>query len=153
MFNPKHQKRMLLALGALLLCGTVVGVLLVTLQDNVQLYFTPTAISKGEAPVNRPIRIGGMVVEGTLERGNGLDVRFRLTDGISNVVVDYSGALPDLFREGQGVVAMGTLSRDGQLRAVQILAKHDENYMPKEVGANMQSLGSSNIIREGANGP
>lgn len=133
MTSPKHKKRMLLALGVLLLTGCIVGILLMTLQDNVQLYYTPTAISKGEAPINRPIRIGGMVVEGSLQHGDHLDVWFQLTDGISNVKVNYTGVLPDLFREGQGVVATGMLLPRGELRAVQILAKHDENYMPKEI--------------------
>lgn len=138
MWSPKHRQRMILGLGAIFLCAGIVAVLLITLQDNVQLYYMPTAITKGEAPVNRPMRIGGMVVAGSLIRGNGLAVQFRLTDGASEVTVHYSGVLPDLFREGQGIVAMGTLSPGGELRAVQVLAKHDENYMPKEVADSLK---------------
>lgn len=138
MLSRKHQKRLALSLGALFFCALVVGVLLVTLQDNVQLFFSPTQIAQGEAPLNRPIRIGGMVVPGSLKRGEGLDLTFRLTDTRSEVTVHYSGVLPDLFREGQGIVAMGTMSAYDKLRAVQILAKHDENYMPREIIESMK---------------
>lgn len=140
MFSPKHKKRLAWGIGALIVCAGIVAVMLVTLQDNVQLYFTPHAITQGEAPINRPIRIGGLVVPGSVQRGEGLHVNFTLTDGRSEVKVSYTGVLPDLFKEGQGIVAMGTLNNLGQLHAVQVLAKHDENYMPKEVAESLKMV-------------
>jgi cytochrome c-type biogenesis protein CcmE len=140
MFSPKHKKRLWIVLGLVFASAAVVAVLLITLQDNVQLYFTPSAIAEGKAPLNRPLRIGGMVVAGSVQRGKGLALRFRLTDGLHEITVDYTGVLPDLFKEGQGIVAMGTLNHAGELRAVQVLAKHDENYMPKEVAESMARI-------------
>jgi cytochrome c-type biogenesis protein CcmE len=138
--SPKHKKRLALGLGALFLCAGIVAALLLTLKDNVQLYYTPYAISQGEAPLERPLRIGGMVVAGSIARGEGLDLSFRLTDGRADVLVHYRGVLPDLFQEGQGVVALGTVARNGQMRAVQVLAKHDEKYMPKEVSESLKMV-------------
>jgi cytochrome c-type biogenesis protein CcmE len=138
MLSGKQRKRLALALGALLTCAAIVATILFTLKDNVQLYFTPHAILQGEAPLGRPIRVGGMVVPGSVQRGNNVDVSFVLTDGQSEVTVIYSGALPDLFKEGQGIVAMGTLNRARELKAVQVLAKHDENYMPKEITESLR---------------
>jgi cytochrome c-type biogenesis protein CcmE len=138
--SPKHKKRLALGLGALCLCAGIVAALLMTLQDNVQLYYTPSAVAQGEAPLERPLRIGGMVVAGSIERGEGLDLSFRLTDGRAEVRVNYRGVLPDLFQEGQGVVALGTVGQNGQMRAVQVLAKHDENYMPKEVAESLKRV-------------
>lgn len=138
--SPKHQKRLALALGAILLSAGVVAALLFTLNENVQLYYTPSAIAQGEAPLERPLRMGGMVVPGTILRGEDLAVSFMLTDGQAKVWVRYRGVLPDLFQEGQGVVALGAITPSGELRAVQILAKHDENYMPKEISHSLQAV-------------
>ena len=104
-------------------------------RDNLVFFFSPTQVLAKEAPVNRTFRIGGLVQEGTLKRDNdGLTVRFTVTDTAANVPVVYKGILPDLFKEGRGCVAQGKMSSDGVFQADQVLAKHDENYMPPEAG-------------------
>ncbi len=101
--------------------------------ENMLYFFSPSQIRAGEAPTGQTLRVGGLVVEGSVERGEGLAIRFDLTDGAKAVSVTYEGILPDLFREGQGIVAMGRLGADGVFSAEEVLAKHDENYMPPEV--------------------
>jgi cytochrome c-type biogenesis protein CcmE len=118
---------------ALLAVGGAVGFALKAFQDNVQYFFSPSDVSAGKAPSGRVFRVGGMVTEGSFKRGSGsLEARFVLTDFSNSVTVSYTGVLPDLFREGQGVIARGKL--DGNLFvAEEVLAKHDENYMPPDV--------------------
>jgi len=116
-----------------------VGFALKSLDENIMFFFTPSEVAKGKAPRDRLFRIGGMVVNGSVSRpGNGLTVQFDLTDNVNNVTVRYTGILPDLFREGQGIIANGKLDKDGAFVAQEVLAKHDENYMPPEVAAAMQ---------------
>jgi cytochrome c-type biogenesis protein CcmE len=104
-------------------------------QNNLVFFFSPTQVAAKEAPVNRTFRIGGLVEEGTLKRDNdGLTVRFTVTDTAASIPVVYKGILPDLFKEGRGCVAQGRLGDDGVFRAEEVLAKHDENYMPPEAG-------------------
>ena len=104
-------------------------------QNNLVFFFSPTQVAAKEAPVNRTFRIGGLVEEGTLKReGDGLTVRFTVTDTAASIPVVYKGILPDLFKEGRGCVAQGRLGDDGVFRAEEVLAKHDENYMPPEAG-------------------
>ena len=104
-------------------------------QNNLVFFFSPTQVAAKEAPVNRTFRIGGLVEEGTLKRdGDGLTVRFTVTDTASSIPVVYKGILPDLFKEGRGCVAQGRLGNDGVFLAEEVLAKHDENYMPPEAG-------------------
>ena len=105
-------------------------------QNNLVFFFSPTQVAAKEAPVNRTFRIGGLVEEGTLQRDNdALTVRFTVTDTAASIPVVYKGILPDLFKEGRGCVAQGKLGSDGVFQAEQVLAKHDENYMPPEAGA------------------
>jgi cytochrome c-type biogenesis protein CcmE len=105
-------------------------------QNNLVFFFSPTQVAAKEAPVNRTFRIGGLVQEGTLQRDNdALTVRFTVTDTAASIPVVYKGILPDLFKEGRGCVAQGKLGPDGVFQAEQVLAKHDENYMPPEAGA------------------
>ena len=105
-------------------------------QNNLVFFFSPTQVAAKEAPVNRTFRIGGLVEEGTLKReSDGLTVRFTVTDTAASIPVVYKGILPDLFKEGRGCVAQGRLSSDGVFHAEEVLAKHDENYMPPEAGA------------------
>jgi len=104
---------------------------LMAFQKNLVFFFTPSQVAANEAPQGRTFRIGGLVVPGSLKR-EGVDVRFVVTDTAKNLPVVYKGALPDLFREGKGVVAQGQLGPDGVFRAREVLAKHDENYMPPE---------------------
>ena len=104
-------------------------------RNNLVFFFSPTQVAAKEAPVNRTFRIGGLVEEGTLQRDNdGLTVRFTVTDTAASIPVVYKGRLPDLFKEGRGCVAQGRLGDDGVFRAEEVLAKHDENYMPPEAG-------------------
>jgi cytochrome c-type biogenesis protein CcmE len=128
-----RQKRFVfigVALGAL---GLAVGLVLYALKDNVSLYFTPTQVFNKEAPQGRSFRIGGLVESGSMKRENdGLTVHFNVTDTTRTMPVIYKGILPDLFKEGKGVVAQGKLEADNVFHAEEVLAKHDENYMPPE---------------------
>ncbi|MGR9054283.1 MAG: cytochrome c maturation protein CcmE [Gammaproteobacteria bacterium] len=137
--NPKRKKRLIVILSILLGSGAVVGLVLYALQQNINLYYAPTQIAGGEAPVDRRIRVGGLVVVGSVKRaGDSLKVGFTLTDGGHTVPIEFTGILPDLFREGQGIIAMGKLDAHGVFRADEVLAKHDENYMPPEVADSLK---------------
>ena len=104
-------------------------------RNNLVFFFSPTQVAAKEAPINRTFRVGGLVQDGTLQRDkDGLTVRFTVTDTVANVPVVYKGILPDLFKEGRGCVAQGRIGADGVFQADQVLAKHDENYMPPEAG-------------------
>ena len=132
--KPRRRQRLLLV--GLLVTGVAVavGLALLALQENINLFFSPSQVVAGEAPGNTPFRLGGMVVEGSVRRSDGsLEIQFELTDTAKSVAVAYTGILPDLFREGQGIVAQGSLRTDGVFNATQVLAKHDETYMPPEV--------------------
>ena len=112
---------------------------LYALRQKVSLFYTPTQVLEGEAPASRSIRVGGIVVPGTVKRDvENLDVTFELSDTANDVVVHYSGILPDLFKEGQGVVVQGRINEANEIVARQVLAKHDENYMPPEVAATLK---------------
>jgi cytochrome c-type biogenesis protein CcmE len=115
------------------LVAAAVGLVLFALKNNVSLYFTPTQVFNKEAPQGRNFRIGGLVEEGSVKRQNdGLTVHFNITDTAQKMSVVYKGILPDLFKEGKGVVAQGKIEADGVFHAEEVLAKHDENYMPPE---------------------
>ncbi len=132
--TPARKKRLLLI--ALMLAGVGVGVgfALKSLDENIMFFFTPTEVMAGKAPKNKLFRMGGMVVNGSVDRpGDGLTVKFDLTDNEKQVTVRYAGILPDLFREGQGIIANGRLNDGGEFVAEEVLAKHDENYMPPEL--------------------
>lgn len=137
--HPVRKKR--LAFVTLIVLGSSIGVglMLYALSNNMNLFFSPIKIQNGEAPVERTIRLGGMVVENSIERiPNSLKVRFTLTDYKAEVPVIYEGILPDLFAEGEGAVATGELDASGTFNASQILAKHDENYMPPELSKALE---------------
>jgi cytochrome c-type biogenesis protein CcmE len=119
-----------IALGVVAL-GIATALVLMAFEKNLVFFFTPSQVAANEAPQGRTFRIGGMVLEGSVKR-EGVDVQFVVTDTAKNIPVVYRGALPDLFREGKGVVAQGQLGADGIFRAREVLAKHDENYMPPE---------------------
>jgi len=128
----------------LMVVGVSVGLgfALNALNENIMFFFSPADIQAGKAPVNKDFRVGGVVVEGTVNRpGDGLTVEFDLTDNQSIVKVKYTGILPDLFREGQGIIANGQLNTLGEFIAHEVLAKHDENYMPPEVMDAMKESG------------
>lgn len=111
-------------------------------QKNLLYFYTPTQVAAGEAPQGYPFRVGGLVVTGTVQREpNTLNVRFTLSDGVASLPVSYSGILPDLFREGQGIISIGKLNEAGVFEASEVLAKHDENYMPPEVAESLKQNG------------
>ena len=118
--------------------GAATGLVIAAMGENMLYFYSPSQVRAGEAPSGPSIRVGGLVVEGSVERGDGLEVAFSLTDGAAIVDVSYAGILPDLFREGQGIVASGVLDGGDMLRAEEVLAKHDENYMPPEVAEAME---------------
>ena len=128
--KPRHKRIAAIALGVVAL-GIATALVLTAFQQNLVFFFTPSQVAANEAPQGRTFRIGGMVLAGSVKR-EGVDVRFVVTDTAKSIPVVYSGALPDLFREGKGVVAQGQLGPDGVFRAREVLAKHDENYMPPE---------------------
>ena len=140
--NPLRKKRLLIILAILAGVAIAVALALSALQQNINLFYTPTQIANGEAPHDTRIRAGGMVAKESLKRtGDSLDVEFVVTDFAKNVTIRYRGILPDLFREGQGIVALGKLNADGVLIADEVLAKHDENYMPPEVTKALKDSG------------
>ena len=131
--NAKRKRRLALVLLIVLGVGTSVSLALVALQENINLFYNPSQVFAGEAPVDHSFRIGGLVVTGSVQRENeSLKVRFILTDTAKNIPIEYTGILPDLFREGQGIIAQGRL-QNGVFVADEVLAKHDENYMPPEI--------------------
>ncbi len=132
--TPKRRKRLLLIL--LMISGVAVaaGFALKAFNENLMFFYTPSNVAAGEAPVNHLIRVGGLVTSGSVQRQpDGLTVKFDVTDNAETITVQYTGILPDLFREGQGIVAHGRLQEDRLFIADEVLAKHDENYMPPEV--------------------
>ena len=128
--KPRH-KRLLAIVGGLVALGAATALVLKALEGNLTLFVTPSEVAANKAPQGRLFRIGGMVEMGSIKR-DGVDVRFVVTDTAKTIPVTYRGPLPDLFREGKGVVAQGTLGADGVFQAREVLAKHDENYMPPE---------------------
>jgi cytochrome c-type biogenesis protein CcmE len=127
-----------------LLSSAAIGLVAFALRDNINLFYPPSEVAAGNAPADRNIRLGGMVVEGSIERSEtSLATQFLVTDYEASVPVRYTGILPDLFAEGQGVVAEGRLNASRELIATQILAKHDENYMPPEVAAALEGKSSA----------
>jgi len=128
--KPRHKRAAAIALGVVAL-GAATALVLTAFEQNLVFFFTPSQVAANEAPQGRTFRIGGMVVPGSVKR-DGVDVRFVVTDTAKTMPVTYRGALPDLFREGKGVVAQGQLGADGVFAAREVLAKHDENYMPPE---------------------
>jgi len=132
--HPQRKKRLQLILFMVIGLGGAVALMLFSLRQNIDLFVTPTQIANGEIAENQTIRAGGLVIAGSVKRADdGLQVSFGLTDGESEVIVEYEGILPDLFREGQGIVALGKVDSRRVLIASEVLAKHDENYMPPEV--------------------
>jgi cytochrome c-type biogenesis protein CcmE len=128
--KPRHKRLAAIAVGVAAL-GIAAALVLSAFEKNLGFFFTPSQVAANEAPQGKTFRIGGMVESGSVKR-EGVEVRFMVTDTARSIPVVYSGALPDLFREGKGVVAQGALGADGVFRAREVLAKHDENYMPPE---------------------
>ncbi len=128
-----RHKKLALIVGALALLGLIAALVLNALNSNIALYISPTDVAHGKAPQDKLFRIGGLVKEGSIQRqADGVTIRFIVTDTENDITVDYKGILPDLFKEGKGAVAQGRLTPAGTFTAQEILAKHDENYMPPE---------------------
>jgi cytochrome c-type biogenesis protein CcmE len=128
--KPRHRRIAAIALGVTAL-GIATALVLMAFEKNLVFFFTPSQVVANEAPQGKTFRIGGMVLAGSVQR-SGVEVQFVVTDTAKSIPVVYRGALPDLFREGKGVVAQGQLGPDGVFRAREVLAKHDENYMPPD---------------------
>jgi cytochrome c-type biogenesis protein CcmE len=138
--TPIRKKRLFLIGAMVATIGVATALLLKAFDNNLMFFFSPSQVVAGEAPQNHAFRIGGLVEKGSLKRQpDGLTVEFTLTDLARQVVVEYTGILPDLFREGQGIVAMGMLGGNGRFVASEVLAKHDENYMPPEVASSLKT--------------
>ena len=134
--HPLRKQRLIVVSLVVVLSSAAIGLVTFALRDNINLFYPPADVVAGKAPMDRSIRLGGMVVENSIVRSDTeLNTTFWVTDYEASVAVQYSGILPDLFAEGEGVVAEGTLDESGMLIATQVLAKHDENYMPPEVAA------------------
>ncbi|NOU50832.1 cytochrome c maturation protein CcmE [Pseudoalteromonas sp. JBTF-M23] len=145
--NPRRKKRLLTVVAIVFGVGSAIGLMLYALQENINLFYTPSELIDGkgenkEKPIiGQKLRIGGMVVPGSVVRDeDNLDVSFKLIDTGPTVTIRYHGILPDLFREGQGIVAQGTLVEANVIEAFEVLAKHDEEYMPPEVAEAMKGI-------------
>ncbi len=140
--HPVRKQRLYLVLFIILFSSAAVGLVTYALRGNINLFFPPADVAEGKAPTGQPIRVGGMVVDGSVQRADdSLAIRFEITDFKASVPVVYEGILPDLFDEGQGAVASGKLGEDGVFVATEVLAKHDENYMPPEVAEALEQSG------------
>ncbi len=146
--RAKRKRRLILSGLLLVGIGTAVTLTLMALNKNINLFYTPTQVQAGEPPINQSIRVGGLVEKGSVSRDKeGLTVRFKVTDTAQTVAIEYTGILPDLFREGQGIVAQGRLNGKGIFIADTVLAKHDENYMPPEVANALQTAKAMQVVK------
>jgi cytochrome c-type biogenesis protein CcmE len=140
--NAVRKQRLILVVSILVGLAIACGLMFYALRQNINLFFTPQQVMAGEAPLDTQMRVGGLVEEGSVVRDQQtLDVQFVLTDGKGRFTVHYQGILPDLFREGQGIVANGTLISTNRFEAEEVLAKHDETYMPPEVQDALEKAG------------
>ncbi len=139
--TTRKQKRAALILSGLAVLGVALGLVLYALNDTIVFFYTPSEIAGKNVQPGQRFRLGGLVETGSIVKGEGMVVRFAVTDTIKTVSVDYNGQLPDLFREGQGVVTEGNLDSSGKFIADTVLAKHDETYMPKDVADRLKEKG------------
>lgn len=138
--HPVRRQRLWVVLSIVLFSSAAIGLAVYALRGNINLFYPPVEVAAGEAPLDTPIRVGGMVVEDSIRRADdSLEVRFAVTDYRATVEIVYEGILPDLFAAGEGAVASGRLRADGVLVADEVLAKHDENYMPPEVAEALEN--------------
>ncbi|AFT69855.1 Cytochrome c-type biogenesis protein CcmE [Alloalcanivorax dieselolei B5] len=149
--NPVRKQRLIVVLAVFLGLALATALAVYALRQNINLFFTPQQVVSGEAPVGTKMRVGGLVMEGSVVRDpDTLDVTFDVTDGKGTFTVHYQGILPDLFREGQGIVANGTLVSRERFEAEEVLAKHDETYMPPEVQDALEKAGHPGARKEAA---
>jgi cytochrome c-type biogenesis protein CcmE len=148
-----RRKRLFVVLAILGGVAASVSLAVVASRENIMFYYDPSQIAAGQAPALKRFRVGGMVVKGSVSRKPGdLEVRFVLTDFAHEVPVEYTGVLPDLFREGQGIIAHGTMGPNGAFVADEVLAKHDEKYMPPEVAASLKQKTAARTSPQGPTG-
>lgn len=143
--HPKRKQRLIIVLTIVIGASLAAGLLFFALRDNMNLFYPPADIQAGKAPVGKHIRAGGMVEKGSLQRTDDLSVSFRITDYHASLEVHYTGILPDLFAEDAGVVVAGKLQSDGIFMAEEVLAKHDENYMPPEVADSLKPKAGNTV--------
>jgi cytochrome c-type biogenesis protein CcmE len=152
--TTQRRRRLYLVLLVVTCVAVAVGLSLRAFQDNLLFFYSPTQLRAGEPPEGKKFRLGGLVEVGSVRREPGsLEVKFDVTDNRETVTVSYTGVLPDLFRDGQGVIALGTLADDGSFRAEEVLAKHDENYMPPEVAEALAAEGHPAAPKPAGAGP
>jgi len=148
--KPRHRRFAWIGAGVAVL-AVAVGLVLNAFQSNLVFFFTPTQVVSNEAPQGRTFRVGGLVEEKSLQRASdGITVRFNVTDTAKTIPVVYTGILPDLFKEGKGVVAQGRIGPDGVFRATEVLAKHDENYMPPEAADAVSKAHAKSAVEQTA---
>lgn len=141
--HPKRKRRLTFVLLILLGVGAAVGLAVTAFQQNMMYFISPSEVAAGQVPGSRSFRLGGLVKEGSVQRAaDGVTVEFDVTDTAADVHIRYRGILPDLFREGQGIIAIGNLDDSGVFVADEVLAKHDETYMPPEVAEALQKAGA-----------
>ena len=140
--KPRH-KRAAIVMGIVVAVGIAAALVLNAFQSNLVFFYSPSQVAAKEAPVGRTFRLGGLVKAGSVQR-DGVDVHFQVTDTVQTIPVRYRGILPDLFKEGKGVVAQGQVGNDGVFVAREVLAKHDENYMPPEAADALKRAGAVN---------
>lgn len=145
--KARHKRFALLLIGLTVL-GLAALLVINALGNNLSYFFSPTEVAENKVPENHVFRLGGLVEPGSLQRGQELTVRFSVTDNRNRIRVSYTGILPDLFQEGQGVIAQGRLGEDGVFVADEVLAKHDENYMPPEVAAALEKSPQDGVAGE-----
>lgn len=147
--HPVRKQRLITVIFVVLISSAVIGLTLYAARESINLFYPPSKIVNGDAPINRSIKAGGCVVPGSIVRsGEGLDIRFEITDGMAAIPVVYDGILPDLFSEGEAAVVDGKMDEAGLMHATRVLAKHDENYTPMEVSESLNAGDES--VAEGA---
>jgi len=149
--SPRQKRRLMVVVLIVAGIGVATALTLTAFRQNMLYFITPSEVKAGALPSDKRFRIGGLVVKDSVER-DGVDVEFGLTDGNESVTVRYSGILPDLFREGQGIVALGVIRDNGMFHADEVLAKHDENYMPPEVADALKDAENVDELYEQAHG-
>jgi cytochrome c-type biogenesis protein CcmE len=151
--KSRHKKLALIG-GALAILGIIAALVLNALNSNIALYISPTDVAAGKAPQGKVFRIGGLVKEGSIKRqADGVTIAFIITDTEKDITVNYKGILPDLFKEGKGAVAQGKMTADGTFTANEVLAKHDENYMPPEAAKALNDAGNRAADKKAADAP
>ncbi len=144
--TPARKKRLLLVVLMVVGVAVATGLAINAFNENLMFYYPPSEVVTGKAPADHPFRMGGLVTRGSVRRlTNDLTVQFDLTDTQQTVTVEYTGILPDLFREGQGIISLGRLRDDGVFVAEEVLAKHDENYMPPEVADTLNKIHKTGV--------